>query len=69
LSQLICDTENDADRKVLVETIKSGSVVIWQHINLQGKYDFSEKTLKNCFEFNLPRPLDLEIAPGEETAK
>jgi TnpA family transposase len=69
LSQLICDTEKEADRKVLIETIRSGSVVIWQHINLQGEYDFSEKTLENRFEFNLSKLLDLEIAQGEEATR
>lgn len=69
LSQLICDTEKDADRKALIETIKNGSIVIWQHVNLQGEYDFSEKTLENSFEFNLQKLLDLEIVQGEEATK
>ena len=33
----------------------------WQHINLQGEYDFSEENLKNPIEFQLPELLDLQV--------
>ncbi len=38
----------------MVATIKNGLIVTWQHINLQGEYDFSDRTLENSFEFKLP---------------
>ncbi len=41
--------------------IKTGSVVAWQHINLQGEYDFSEEVLRNSIEFKLPELLDLQV--------
>ena len=43
------------------KTIKNGSVITWQHINLQGEYDFSEENLENPIEFQLPELLDLQV--------
>jgi hypothetical protein len=41
---------------------KNGSNVTWQHSNLQGEYDFSEKSLENSLEFKLPEILEFEVA-------
>jgi hypothetical protein len=49
------------EKKKLVEVIKNGSVIAWQHINLQGEYDFSEENLKDSIEFKLPELLQLQI--------
>jgi len=45
LSQLIYNAETEVQKQNIIQTIKNGSVVAWQHINLQGEYDFSEETL------------------------
>jgi len=42
----------------LVNVIKNGSIVAWQHINLQGEYDFSEEILKDSIDFRLPDLLE-----------
>jgi TnpA family transposase len=62
LSQKVHDTKLDAERKNLIKTIKNGSVVAWQHINLQGEYDFSEEVLKDSIDFRLPELLELQVA-------
>lgn len=54
------ETSSDEEGESLINTIKNGSVVTWQHINLQGEYDFSEENLKNPIEFQLPELLDLQ---------
>lgn len=61
LSQLLCNTKTEEEKSNLVQTIKNGSVIAWQHINLQGEYDFSEEILKNSLEFKLPELLELSI--------
>lgn len=61
LSQLLCNTGEEDKKKTIIDTIKNGSIVTWQHINLQGEYDFSEKTLENSIEFQLPEILELEV--------
>jgi hypothetical protein len=49
------------EKKEIIHTLKNGSVVTWQHINLQGEYDFSDKHLKKSHGFKLPELLDLEM--------
>jgi len=61
LSKKINDTGSGTEKDILTNIIKSGSVVAWQHINLQGEYDFSEENLKNPIEFQLPELLDLQV--------
>jgi hypothetical protein len=62
LSKLLYKAGSDHERRNLIDTIKNGSVVVWQHINLQGEYDFSEETLKDSIEFRLPELLEVKIA-------
>ena len=61
LSQIVCDAESDDKKKNLVQTIKNGSPVTWQHINLHGEYDFSDEILRGSFNFRLPELLDLNV--------
>lgn len=62
LSQILCNTEIEEQKQNLIQTIKNGSVVTWQHINMQGEYDFSEEVLKNSIEFKLPDLLELKVS-------
>ena len=62
LSKIVCDAESDDKKKNLVQTIKNGSPVTWHHINLHGEYDFSEKILRDSFNFRLPELLDLNVS-------
>ena len=62
LSQKVYNTNSDTERKNLIHTIKSSSVIAWQHINLQGEYDFSEEVLKDSIEFRLPELLELQMS-------
>ncbi len=61
LSQKVHDAKSDEVKYNLIHTIKNGSVVAWQHINLQGEYDFSEEVLKDSIEFKLPELLELQV--------
>jgi len=62
LSQLIYNAETEVQKQNIIQTIKNGSVVAWQHINLQGEYDFSEETLRDSIEFKLPELLALKVS-------
>jgi len=50
------------EKQNIIQTIKNDSVVAWQHINLQGEYDFSEETLRDSIEFRLPELLALKVS-------
>lgn len=62
LSKMLVDTKIENERKHLVNVIKNSSVIAWQHINLQGEYDFSDETLKDSIAFQLPELLELQVA-------
>jgi len=49
---LIAKTKDPVERERIVNIIKNGSVVLWQHVNLQGEYDFSDDALKNSLNFH-----------------
>ena len=61
LSDLILKTKDLDERQRIIKIIKSGSVVVWQHVNLQGEYDFSDEVLKNSLNFSLPKLMELEV--------
>ena len=61
LSDLIAKTKDPVERERIVNIIKNGSVVLWQHVNLQGEYDFSDDALKNSLNFSLPILIRLEV--------
>lgn len=60
LSKRIYNASSEVEKKEIINTLKNGSVVTWQHINLQGEYDFSDN-LKKSYVFKLPELLDLEM--------
>ena len=62
ISQLINQSKTESEKNTIINTLRNGSIVTWQHINLQGEYDFSDKSLKNSLEFRLPEILELEVA-------
>lgn len=47
LSKKMNNVGSDVEKDTMTKTIKNGSVITWQHINLQGEYDFSEENFKN----------------------
>lgn len=58
---MLVDAPTEGEMKNLLDVIRNGSVIAWQHINLQGEYDFSEETLKDSIEFRLPELLELQV--------
>jgi TnpA family transposase len=62
LSQLLFDAGINGEQEHIINTIKNGSVVTWQHINLQGEYNFSDDYLKDALEFGIDDMLSLQIA-------
>jgi len=44
ISKALSDTQTESEKRNLLDVTKNGSIVAWQHINLQGEYDFSIET-------------------------
>lgn len=41
------------ERQQVADAIAAGSPVSWQHINLQGEFDFSDESLQDSLRFDL----------------
>jgi len=37
----------------IIKTIKSGSIMMWRHVNFRGLYDFSEEMTRDQFSLKL----------------
>jgi TnpA family transposase len=61
LSQLIINSANVEERVHMLASIRKGSIITWQHINLQGEYDFT-KHATNDNRFNMEKILELKFA-------
>ncbi len=61
LSKKICNAETSEEKKEIITAVKNGSIVTWSHINFQGEYDFSEKSLRNAVEFNLEEIMEMDL--------
>jgi TnpA family transposase len=57
LTQKIAQAESENLRQELFTSIRNGSVVTWQHINLHGEYDFSDEKLQDSVGLNAPEIL------------
>ena len=55
LTQQLNEAPTEARRDDLLESIRHGSVVSWQHLNLHGEYDFSEEKLRDTVGLDLPK--------------
>jgi hypothetical protein len=57
LTQKIAEAESEERQQELLTAVRHGSVVTWQHINLQGEYDFSDEKLQDSVGLSAPQIL------------
>jgi len=53
------------ERQALADAIARMSPVSWQHINLQGEFDFSDEALTDALRFDLSALLTVEWETAE----
>lgn len=58
LSQQLAELDDPASRAALLEAVRHGSAVSWQHLNLLGEYDFSEARLEDTVGIKPPKFVD-----------
>ncbi|MGC6500651.1 MAG: Tn3 family transposase [Henriciella sp.] len=61
LSEVLLNTTNKEERDNMLAAIKSGSLLTWQHVNMQGEYDFRQ-IAANDSAFDMGRILALRTA-------
>ena len=52
LTQKMAQAESEEKKQELLTSIRNGSPVTWQHINLHGEYDFSDEKLQDSVGLN-----------------
>lgn len=60
LSESLIHCENDEEREANINIIKNGTVMVWQHINMYGEYDFAAYKASND-TFDMDKIMDLQI--------
>jgi TnpA family transposase len=60
LSQILATNTNKHERVIMLNSIKWASMMSWQHINMQGEYDFT-KYYKNTKVFDMDKILSLKL--------
>lgn len=61
-SQRLVRASNAQEKMTLLETIKQGSLLSWQHVNMQGEYDFTRPA--NTAFFDMDNIISLKIDVG-----
>jgi TnpA family transposase len=60
-SQKYADIQSEEERNALISRIKQGSIITWQHINMQGEFDFSDENVNKTYPFSLPKIFDIQV--------
>ncbi len=60
LSKKLSNTSNAEERNEMLKAITSGSLLSWQHVNLQGEYDF-RRSAANDGSFDMDKILALRL--------
>lgn len=61
MTDLIAKETSEAQKEIILKTIKNKSVVAWEHINLGGVYDFSSDALSEEYNFKREQLLKVTI--------
>lgn len=59
LSQKIAEERDPQCRQRLINAVRTGSVASWQHLNLQGEYDFSDEKMQDSVGLRVRKNLAL----------
>ncbi|MBY0461977.1 MAG: Tn3 family transposase [Alphaproteobacteria bacterium] len=60
LSQLLTSNASLEERKQMIAALQRGSIIVWQHINMQGEYDFT-KHAANQNSFDMKKIMGLNM--------
>ena len=61
LSQRLSSVGNAEEQREMLTATTSGSLLTWQHVNLQGEYDFRQ-VAANDVPFNMKKIMALRLS-------
>jgi hypothetical protein len=59
--QLIANEPVPERRKEVLEMLRRGSILTWQHGNLHGEYDFTDEKMEDSVGLQTPKNLELSL--------
>jgi hypothetical protein len=62
LSNQIHQAQTTERKKEILEAIKAGSIMAWQHIYFHGLYDFSDENLTDSFDLLASQNFSLDLS-------
>ena len=60
-SDLLAKEKDPEQQNKIINALKSGSIIHWQHINFYGEYDFTEKPIEDEFNMDAIKALSVSI--------
>ncbi len=64
-SNLIAKEKDSEQQNKIINALKNGSIVHWQHINFYGEYDFTEKPIEDEFDMEAIKALSVSMRETE----
>lgn len=64
-SDLLAKEKDPKQQNKIINALKSGSIIHWQHINFYGEYDFTEKPIEDEFNMDAIKALSVSITIPE----
>ena len=64
-SNLIAKEKDPEQQNRIINALKNGSIVHWQHINFYGEYDFTEKPIEDEFDMDTIKALSASMNGAE----
>ena len=61
VSQLIYNTKTENEKKLIIENIKNKSIMVWQHVNMIGEYDFNKDRMEEFIKFDIDQLVEMKI--------
>jgi len=64
-SDLIAKEKDPELQTKIINSLKNGSIIHWQHINFYGEYDFTEKLIEDEFDMEAIKALSVSMGETE----
>jgi hypothetical protein len=64
LSELLTKVESEKALEEMIDVIRNGTAVAWQHVNMLGEYDFNKLFTDRELRFDLKKIFEWKYLPA-----
>ena len=61
LSNKVLKSASEEEREYILNVMKSGAMITWQHVHMQGTYNFKEDFTSNFTPSKIAEILDMDL--------